>query len=116
MAYDKDNIFAKILRGEIPCDKVYDDDFVLAFKDINPKAPVHILAIPKLECQNLYQFTEKATAEQHKHFFQTVIKIAGHIGGDSEGYRILTNTGPDSGQEVEHFHVHILGGEKLKGI
>ncbi len=113
MAYDDNNIFAKILRGEIPCKKVYEDDYVLAFDDIAPRAPVHILVIPKGKYISISDFGAKASAEEVKGFYAAVSKIAGEKGLEETGFRTIANTGLNGGQEVPHFHVHILGGKKL---
>lgn len=111
--YDENNIFAKILRGEIPCDKVYEDDHVLAFKDIDPKAPVHILVIPKGAYISLDDFGANASPEEIKAFFAAVDKIAEEQDLKSAGFRSIANTGLNGGQEVPHFHLHLLGGKKL---
>ena len=111
--YDENNIFAKILRGEIPNDTVYEDDFVLSFKDINPQASVHILVIPKGNYLSISDFGEKASPEEIAGFWRAVSKIAADYNLPEGGYRIIANTGVNGGQEVPHFHVHILGGEKL---
>lgn len=112
-AYDDTNIFAKILRGDIPCDKIYEDDHVLAFKDIAPKAPVHILVIPKGAYLSLVDFSEKAGAEEVKALWVAVAKIARDQGLEDTGFRTIANTGLNGGQEVPHFHVHILGGKVI---
>ncbi len=111
--YDDDNIFAKILREEIPCDKVYEDEHVLAFKDITPKAPVHVLVIPKGKYISVVDFSAKASAEEVKALWAAVAKIAEERGVAGEGFRTITNTGLNGGQEVPHFHVHILGGKQI---
>jgi histidine triad (HIT) family protein len=113
MAYDDNNIFAKILRGDIPCKKVYEDQHVLAFHDINPKAPVHILVIPKDKYVAIDDFAVKAKPEEIKAFYAAVAKIAEDEGLKSSGFRVIANTGVNGGQEVPHFHVHILGGRQL---
>lgn len=113
MAYDENNIFAKILRGEIPCDEVYRDEYVLAFKDIAPLAAVHILVIPTGAYVSIQDFGEKAGAEELQAFYAAVSKIAKDHGLDETGYRCIANTGEHGGQEVPHFHMHILGGEKI---
>lgn len=112
-SYDPNNVFAKILRGEIPCSKVYEDDYVLAFNDIAPQAPVHILVIPKGAYISLSDFGAKASAEEIKAFFDAVARIAEEKGLAGEGFRTITNTGLNGGQEVPHFHLHILGGRRL---
>jgi diadenosine tetraphosphate (Ap4A) HIT family hydrolase len=113
MPYDAQNIFAKILRGEIPCKKVYEDDFALAFEDIQPAAPVHVLVIPKGDYASFDDFAARAPAEAMKEFFAAVQKIAAQLGLPENGYRLITNHGPDASQSVPHFHVHILGGRPL---
>ncbi len=112
-AYDDDNIFAKILRGEIPCDKVYEDDHVLAFRDIAPQAPVHILVIPKGRYVSVDDFGANASPEEIKAFFVAVSTIANDNGLSEQGFRSITNTGMNGGQEVPHFHMHLLGGKKI---
>jgi histidine triad (HIT) family protein len=113
MSYDRDNVFAKILRGEIPCQKVYEDVHVLAFKDIRPQAPVHVLVIPKGEYVSLDDFSAKASAEEQAALLKAVGEVARGLGVAESGYRILANSGADANQEVAHFHVHIFGGKKL---
>jgi len=113
MTYDSDNIFAKILRGEIPCNKVYEDEFALAFHDINPQAPVHILVIPKCAYISMADFTARAPADLIAGFFRAVGQVARDNGLEEPGYRILSNAGPDAHQEVPHLHIHIFGGQKL---
>lgn len=113
MAYDTNNIFAKILRGEIPCNKVYEDDFALAFHDINPQAPVHVLVIPKGEYESLDDFSQEASGEEIAALFRASGQIARDLGAVEKGYRILANTGADGGQEVPHFHVHVFAGRPL---
>jgi histidine triad (HIT) family protein len=113
MAYDPNNVFARILRGEIPCKKVYEDAHVLAFHDINPQAPVHVLVIPKGAYVSLDDFSEKASADERAAFLAAVGHVARTLGLAAPGYRVLANHGSDSHQEVPHFHVHIFGGRKL---
>jgi histidine triad (HIT) family protein len=113
MAYDRNNIFARILRGEIPCRKVYEDEHVLAFHDINPQAPVHILVIPKGEYASFDDFSAMAPAEQIAAFVRAAGTIARGQGVAGSGYRLLANHGRDAHQEVPHFHVHIFGGRPL---
>lgn len=113
MAYDHDNIFAKIIRGEIPCDKVYEDDHVLAFRDINPQTPTHVLVIPKGAYQSFDDFSRTATAEEVLALIRAAGEIARSQGVAESGYRILANTGADGLQEVAHFHLHIFGGKPL---
>ena len=111
--YDEDNIFAKILNGDIPCDKVYEDDHVLAFNDIAPQAPVHILVIPKGKYVSIDDFGANASAEEIKAFYAAFAKIVEEKGIKEEGFRTIANTGINGGQEVPHFHMHILGGKKI---
>lgn len=110
MAYDKDNIFAKILAGEIPCEKVYEDDHVLAFKDINPKCPVHVLVIPKGDYVSHDDFSEHASDAEIAAFTRAVGQIPRDLGIAESGYRLIANAGVNGAQEVPHYHVHILGG------
>ena len=116
MAYDNDNIFAKILRGEIPCNKVYEDEFALAFRDIAPQAKVHTLVIPKGAYVSFDDFSTQATDAEIIGFVRAVQKTATLEGVVDSGYRLLANHGVDGGQEVPHFHVHIAGGERLGAL
>ena len=116
MAYDPDNVFAKILRGEIPCNKVYEDDHALAFHDIAPQAPVHVLVIPKGAYVSLDDFSADASAGEIGGFFAAVGTVARELGVVESGYRFLANNGPDANQEVPHFHVHIFAGRPLGGM
>ena len=111
--YDDSNIFARILRGEIPCNKVHEDAHALAFHDINAQAPVHILVIPKGAYVSWDDFSERASAEEIAGFVRAVGKIAREAGLVEPGYRLLANVGPNSGQEVPHLHVHIFAGKPL---
>ncbi len=111
--YDENNIFAKILRGEIPNDTVYEDDYVLAFNDIAPQAPVHILVIPKGAYISVDDFGINGSAEEIKAFYTAIAKITDQTGLKKDGFRVISNTGHNGGQEVPHFHAHILGGKKL---
>lgn len=113
MSYDDNNIFARILRGEIPAKKVYEDDFALAFYDIAGKAPVHVLVIPKGKYVSIVDFGSKASAEEITGFYRAVSKVAGDLGIIDGGFRTIANTGLNGGQEVPHFHLHMLGGKKL---
>jgi diadenosine tetraphosphate (Ap4A) HIT family hydrolase len=111
--YDDSNIFAKILRGDLPCRKVYEDEWALAFHDINPLAPVHILVIPKGPYVSWDDFSAKASAEEIAGFVRAVGKVARDQQLVVQGYRLLANTGKRAGQEVPHLHVHIFGGQPL---
>ena len=111
--YDKDNIFAKILRGEIPCNKIYEDDHVLAFHDINPQAPVHALVIPKGEYVSMDDFSANAPPEMIAALIRAVGKVARDLGAAEDGYRIVANSGENALQEVDHLHIHIFGGRRL---
>ncbi|NKB49273.1 MAG: HIT domain-containing protein [Alphaproteobacteria bacterium] len=113
MAYDSENIFAKILRGEIPCDKVFEDDHALAFRDINPQTPTHILVIPKGAYVSSDDFTANASEAELAGFLRAVGHVAREAGLAAPGYRMLANHGADAHQEVPHFHVHIFGGQNL---
>ena len=114
--YDENNIFAKILRKEIPCDKIYEDDFSLFFNDINPQAKIHVLGIPKLPCITFSDFLKNADNEYITSFFKSVQLVINNINIESTGYRLITNSGEDGGQEVPHFHIHILAGEKIGSL
>jgi diadenosine tetraphosphate (Ap4A) HIT family hydrolase len=111
--YDPNNIFAKILRREIPPKVIYEDDHVLAFHDAFPKKKVHALIIPKGPYMNITQFSEKGKEEELVALFRAVPKVVELLGIKDSGYRVITNNGMDGGQEVPHFHLHILGGEKV---
>ena len=111
--YDNQNIFAKILRGEIPSKKVFEDDYALAFHDINPQAPTHLLVIPKGPYVSWDDFSAKASDAEIAGFVRAVGEVARAAGLVAPGYRLLANTGLDSHQEVPHLHVHIFAGHKL---
>ena len=111
--YDDSNIFARILRGELPVNKVYEDDHVLAFNDINPLSPTHILVIPKGRYVSWDDFSAEASEEEITAFVRAVGRIARDAGLVESGYRILANTGLNSGQEVPHLHVHLFAGRPL---
>ena len=114
--YDKNNIFAKIIRNEVPCEKIYEDEKVLFFKDISPSAKIHILGIPKNDVINFREFVIKTDKETVKYFFDKTTEVIKRLGLDETGYRLITNDGKDANQEVPHFHIHILGGENLGGV
>ena len=116
MAYDTDNVFAKILRGEIPADKVYEDDHVLAFHDIAHLMPVHVLVIPKGPYVSMDDFSAQASDAEIAAFVRAVGKVARDMGVAEDGYRLVTNTGPHANQEVMHFHVHVFGGRQMGGV
>ena len=116
MTYDDNNIFAKILRGEIPCDKIYEDDFVLSFYDINPQKKIHALVIPKGKYIDLDDFSLNATSEEMVGLLKGINKVATNLGistNAGKGYRALTNISNNGGQEVPHLHFHLFGGEKV---
>ena len=116
MAYDRSNVFARILRGEIPCKKVYEDEHVLAFHDISPQTPTHVLVIPKGEYVSFDDFAAKASTDEIAALVRTLGNIAREQGVAETGYRILANTGPAAHQEVPHLHVHLFGGRDLGGM
>lgn len=116
MNYDQNNIFAKILRGCIPCKKVYEDEFAIAFHDINPAAPVHVLVLPKLEVVSFNDFVKNASSEIIVGFFKSVQKVATQLELEESGYRLIMNHGSDALQTVPHYHVHILGKRKLGAL
>ncbi|MBR1803199.1 MAG: histidine triad nucleotide-binding protein [Clostridia bacterium] len=107
-----DCIFCKIIQGKIPSEKVYEDNEVLAFKDIQPAAPIHILVIPKKHIENILEVSPKDSDLIVK-IFQTINKLAKDLGVEKDGFRIITNCGRDSGQEVMHLHFHLLAGKKM---
>jgi diadenosine tetraphosphate (Ap4A) HIT family hydrolase len=113
MTYDPNNVFAKILRSEIPCTKVYEDDYALAFKDINPKAPVHLLVIPKGPYTTYVDFVSSADDAEIAGFNRALSKVIVGAGLITTGYRLIANAGSDGHQEVPHYHVHVLGGREL---
>ncbi len=116
MKYDDNNIFAKILRGEIPCKKIYEDKFVLSFYDINPQKKIHALVIPKGKYVNLDDFSTKASTEEMVGFLKGINTVAKKLKisvDTGKGYRALANIGEDGGQEVPHLHFHLFGGEKV---
>ena len=113
MAYDRGNVFALILRGELPCDKVFEDEHVLAFRDIRPQAPVHIVLIPKGEYVSVDDFSEKASDAELATFMRAISRLGREAGVTESGYRILANHGPEAHQEVPHFHLHLFGGRDL---
>ncbi|MDC0412790.1 histidine triad nucleotide-binding protein [Pelagibacteraceae bacterium] len=117
MSYDTNNIFAKILRKEIPCDKIYENDHVLAFKDINPQAKIHVLVIPKGAYVNMDDFSQNAKNDEIIALIRALGEVTKIIGlssySEGKGYRYIGNNGPDGGQEVPHLHFHVIGGEPL---
>ncbi len=117
MSYDKNNIFAKILRGEIPCKKIYENEYILSFYDINPQKKVHALVIPKGEYTDLDDFSSRASEKEISELIKGVSLIAKKLGvslsNNGKGYRSLVNIGEHGGQEVPHLHFHLFGGEKV---
>ena len=116
MSYDDNNIFAKILRGVIPCNKIYEDEFVLSFYDINPQKKIHVLVIPKGKYIDLDDFSLNASPEEMVGLIKGINIVAKKLGISTEvgkGYRALANISDDGGQEVPHLHVHLFGGEKI---
>ena len=116
MTYDNNNIFAKILRKEIPCKKIYEDDFVLSFYDINPQKKIHALVIPKGSYINLDDFSENASPEEIVGLIKGVNTVAKKLGisaNNGKGYRALANISEHGGQEVPHLHFHLFGGEQV---
>lgn len=114
--YDENNIFARILRGEIPSRKIYEDEHVLAIHDAFPQAPVHALVLPKGAYVSMTDFSEKASQAEFSAMFAAVGKVVAALGLAEDGYRVIANTGSHGGQEVPHLHLHILGGQKLGRI
>ena len=117
MEYDKNNIFAKILRGEVPCKKIYEDNYILAFHDANPQKKIHALIVPKGEYVNLDDFSSNATEKEIVGLIKGIGEVAKKLGVSEAvkggGYRSLVNVGANGGQEVPHLHFHIFGGEKV---
>jgi diadenosine tetraphosphate (Ap4A) HIT family hydrolase len=113
MPYDRNNVFARILRGELPCTKVYEDQHVLAFRDIHPQAPVHVVVIPKGEYVSVDDFAATASPEEQAAFIRAIGRIAQQEGVAESGYRILANHGRAAHQEVPHFHLHLFAGRDL---
>ena len=116
MSYDNNNIFAKILRGEIPCKKIHEDEFVLSFHDINPQKKIHVLVIPKGKYIDLDDFSQKASQEEMVGLLKGINTVAKKLGisvDTGKGYRALANVSTDGGQEVPHLHFHLFGGEKV---
>ena len=107
-----DCLFCKIIAGEIPSKKVYENDFVYAFYDINPVAPVHVIVVPKMHIESVNAI-DKANSESAKHIFEAIPKIAKELGVKENGYRVITNIGENGGQTIRHLHFHIIGGTKL---
>ncbi len=111
--YDENNIFAKILRKEIPCDKIYEDEHSLFFKDINPQAKIHVIAIPKVPCIDFGDFISNTDAHIVSSFFKSINIVIESLELKQNGFKLISNSGQDGGQEVPHFHIHILAGEKI---
>lgn len=112
-AYDDSNVFARILRGELPCDKVFEDEHTLAFRDIQPQTRVHILVIPKGHYVSMADFSARATGPEIESLIRAIGRVAREAGVEADGYRFLSNHGEHAFQEVPHFHVHVFGGEPL---
>ena len=109
-------IFKKIIDKEIPTDILYEDDFCIAFNDINPQAKIHVLGIPKFPCTTFSDFLKNADNENITSFFKSVQLVINNLNIENKGYRLITNSGEDGGQEVPHFHIHILAGEKIGSL
>ena len=116
MTYDNTNVFARILKGEIAAEKVYEDEHVLAFHDIGKLTPVHVLVIPKGAYVSIDDFSERASDAELAAYIRAVGAVARKLGVAGTGYRVVTNCGADANQEVLHFHSHIFGGRKLGGV
>ena len=111
--YNENNIFAKILRSEIPYNKIMENEYALAFSDINPQAPIHVLVIPKNSYINFYEFTKHASINEVELFWNLVNDVIDNYNCRNKGFRLITNSGEDGNQDVPHFHVHVLGGKNL---
>ena len=114
--YDTNNIFAKIINKDIPCDAILEDEKVIFFHDIRPQAKIHILGVPKAHVVNLSDFIKSCSQEEVYYFFQKIAEVIKKFDLHKTGYRLITNEGADSNQEVPHFHIHILGGERLSNL
>ncbi len=113
MAYDTNNVFARILRGEIPCTRIYENDHAIAFNDLHPQAPTHILVIPKGPYADHKDFAANASDAEVAGLHRAIVKVAEMAGVTESGYRLISNCGANAGQEVPHYHVHVLGGRPL---
>lgn len=113
MTYDTNNVFAKILKGNIPCNKIYENEYALAFHDISPKAPTHVLVIPKGPYLTQDDFAGKASDQEISGFERAIAHVVHLVGADKTGYRLIANSGSHGHQEVPHYHVHILAGRLL---
>lgn len=111
--YDATNVFARILRGEIPAKRLYEDEYALAFPDINPQAPVHVLVIPKGAYVNFSDFAARATGAEITGFIRAIGVVAAQLGVEADGYRLLSNCGTNAHQDVPHLHIHLFAGRKL---
>ena len=116
MSYNQDNIFAKIIAGDIPCKKIYESDDILAFEDISKAAKIHILIAPKARYVSFNDFIHTASDEVIVDYYRAIGRITRNIGVERTGYRLITNHGSDGNQTVPHFHTHLLAGEQLEGL
>ena len=112
-SYDDNNIFARILRGEIPNNTAFEDEHVLAFHDITPKAPVHILLIPKGKYTDIHDFSAHASADEITAFYRALAHLSVEYNLSDTGFRAIANCGLNGGQEVPHYHMHLIGGKRL---
>ena len=112
-SYDNKNIFSKILRSEIDCEKILENEYALAFLDINPQAPIHILIIPKNKYIDFYDFIQNGSAQEIKYFWELVNDVIKNKNISDSGFRLITNSGKDGNHDVPHFHIHLLGGKNL---
>ena len=112
MSYDKDNVFARIIRGDIPTVKLYESDYAVAFNDLHPDAPVHVLIVPRGEYVNYHDFMSRASEAEIGGLFKAVKEVADKL-GVAEHFRLITNNGKQAGQSVFHFHIHLLAGKKM---
>lgn len=113
MTYDRNNVFARILRGELPCKKVFENDYSLAFYDLYPEAKIHILVIPKGDFENFYDFHQNASLDQIDCFYKSVYHVINLLNLKDNGFKLVTRCGRDGGQEIPHYHVHLLGGQRV---
>jgi histidine triad (HIT) family protein len=115
-SYDQDNIFAKILREELPSRVFFENDYIKVFHDINPEAPIHLLMIPRGPYKDFYSFIEEAAEQEKVGFFAGINEVIKKLGLEAGGYRLVTNAGAAAGQTVYHFHLHLLAGKKLGSL
>ena len=115
-SYNTNNIFAKIIRNEVPCEVFFENDYIKAFQDIAPEAPIHLLMIPKGPYRDFYHFMSEGQEQEKAGFFRGVTQVIQKLGLEAGGYRLVTNAGNSAGQTVYHFHLHLLAGKELSSL